>query len=133
MDVKTIKQRIVVAASPMEVYNAYMEEKKHSEFTGSEATIDPKVNGKFTDWDGYIKGRNIELSPGRKIVQEWITSEWPEGYPPSRLELSFTKVKEGTEITMVHSEVPIDQADEIEQGWTDYYWEPLKTYFKKKQ
>jgi activator of HSP90 ATPase len=133
MDVKTIKQRIVVAASPIEVYNAYMEEKKHSEFTGSEATIDPKVNGKFTDWDGYIKGRNIELSPGRKIVQEWITSEWPEGYPPSRLELSFTKVKEGTEITMVHSEVPIDQADEIEQGWTDYYWEPLKTYFKKKQ
>jgi activator of HSP90 ATPase len=133
MDVKTIKQRIVVAASPIEVYDAYMEEKKHSEFTGSEATIDPKVNGKFTDWDGYIKGRNIELSPGRKIVQEWITSEWPEGYPPSRLELSFTKVKEGTEITMVHSEVPIDQADEIEQGWTDYYWEPLKTYFKKKQ
>jgi activator of HSP90 ATPase len=34
---------------------------------------------------------------------------------------------------MVHSEVPVDQADEIEQGWTDYYWEPLKTYFKKKQ
>ena len=133
MDVKTIKQRIVVAASPMEVYNAYMEEKKHSEFTGSEATIDPKVNGKFTSWEGYIKGRNIELSPGRKIVQEWITSEWPEGYPPSRLELSFTKVKAGTEITMVHSEVPVDQADEIEQGWTDYYWEPLKTYFKKKQ
>jgi hypothetical protein len=40
-------------------------------------------------------------------------------------------VKEGTEISMIHSEVPAEQADDIEQGWIDFYWEPLKEYFNK--
>ena len=131
MDVKTISQRIIVAASPEEAYDAYVDEKKHSEFTGSEAKIDPKVGGRFTAWDGYIKGKNVELIRGRKIVQEWATSEWPADYPPSRLELSFSKVKTGTEILMEHSGVPVDEVDEVEQGWIDFYWEPMKTYFKK--
>ena len=131
MDVKTISQRIIVAASPEEAYDAYVDEKKHSEFTGSEAKIDPKVGGRFTAWDGYIKGKNVELIRGRKIVQEWATSEWPADYPPSRLELSFSKVKAGTEILMEHSGVPVDEVDEVEQGWIDFYWEPMKTYFKK--
>ena len=131
MDVKTISQRIIVAASPEEAYDAYVDEKKHSEFTGSEAKIDPKVGGRFTAWDGYIKGKNVELIRGRKIVQEWATSEWPADYPPSRLELSFRKVKTGAEILMEHSGVPVDEVDEVEQGWIDFYWDPLKTYFKK--
>jgi activator of HSP90 ATPase len=132
VNVKMISQKIIIAASPEEAYDAYMDEKKHSEFTGSDAKIDPKVGGRFTAWDGYIKGKNIELVRGRKIVQEWATSEWPGDYPPSRLELSFSKVKTGTEIAMEHSGVPVDEADEIEQGWIDFYWEPLKTYFKKR-
>ena len=131
MDVKTISQRIIVAASPEEAYDAYVDEKKHSEFTGSEAKIDPKVGGRFTAWDGYIKGKNVELIRGRKIVQEWATSEWPADYPPSRLELSFRKVKTGAEILMEHSGVPVGEVDEVEQGWIDFYWEPMKTYFKK--
>ncbi len=32
---------------------------------------------------------------------------------------------------MAHSKVPEDQADDYEQGWEDYYWKPLKEYFKK--
>ncbi len=131
MDSKTIRQKIVVSATPDEVYDAYMDAKKHSAFTGSEATSVPRVGGEFTSWDGYIKGKNIELVKGKKIVQEWITTEWPEGFPASKLELTLAAVKAGTQITVVHSGVPADQADDIEQGWTDYYWEPMKDYFRK--
>jgi len=80
---------------------------------------------------GYISGKNLELEKGKRIVQEWITTEWPPGYLPSRLELTFNKIKEGTEILMVHSNVPVEQLAEYKQGWTDFYWKPLKKYFKK--
>ena len=131
MKVKTIKQEVIVPATPVEVYEAFMDAKKHSAFTGSRATCDPRVGGEFTAWDGYISGKNLELEKGKRIVQEWVTTDWPQNYPPSRLELNFKAIKEGTEISMIHSEVPAEQADDIKQGWIDFYWEPLKEYFSK--
>jgi len=131
MKVSTIRQKALIPAAPDEVYGALIDEKKHSEFTGSKATCDPRVGGKLTAWDGYISGKNLELEKGKRIVQEWVTTEWPEGYPPSRLELTFEKTEKGTEISMVHSGVPEEQAADIKQGWIDFYWKPLKDYFKK--
>jgi activator of HSP90 ATPase len=130
---KTITQKVVIPASPEEVYDAFIDPKKHAAFTGAEATGDPEVGGEFTAWDGYITGKNVELEKGKRIVQEWSTSEWPEDYPPSRLELTFAKLNGGTELTMVHSKVPASQAEEYRQGWIDNYWDLLKEYFKKKK
>ena len=127
----TITQIVVIPASPEDVYDAFMNAKKHSAFTGAKATCNATVGGEFTAWDGYISGRNLELEKGKCIVQEWITTEWPAGYGPSRLEFTFRKVSDGTEITMRHSDIPAEQAEEYRQGWTDNYWEPLKTYFTK--
>lgn len=132
MKLKTIKQTVVIPkATPEEVYEVFMDAKKHSEFTGSKATCNPKVGGKFTAWDDYISGKNLELEQGKKIVQEWITTDWPKDYPPSKLELTFKKVQSGTEITMVHKDVPTEQADDLAEGWTEFYWNSLKEYFKK--
>ncbi len=33
---------------------------------------------------------------------------------------------------MVHSGVPKEQADEIADGWMEWYWNPLKEYFSGK-
>ena len=134
LEVTTITQKVVIPkASPKQVYEAYVDPKKHGEFTASKATGKPVVGGKFTAWDGYIFGKNLELEAGKRIVQEWTTTDWEEGYPASKLELTFCEVSAGTQIVMVHSNVPKEQADEIEQGWTEFYWEPLKKYFKKDQ
>jgi len=131
LKVTTIKQKVSIPATPEEVYEAFMDAKKHSAFTGSKATCNPKVGGKFTTWDGYISGKNLELERGKRIVQEWITTDWPSGAPPSRLELTFKKVKDGTEIMLVQSNAPQEQADDLAEGWNEFYWKPLKEYFKK--
>ena len=128
---KTLKQKVVIPAEPDQIYDAIIDGKKHSDFTGSKATSEPKVGGKFTAWDGYIFGKHLELEKGKKIVQEWSTTEWPKGYPPSIFEIRFKKVQDGTEIEMIHSKVPEEQAEDYDQGWKDYYWIPLKEYFKK--
>jgi len=132
LKVATIKQTAIVNASPDLVYEAFLDAKKHAAFTGSGATCDPQVGGKFTSWDGYIYGKNLELERGRRIVQEWMTTEWPEGYAPSRLELTFREVEHGAEITMIHSNVPAEQAGDLKQGWVDFYWKTLKKYFKNR-
>ena len=134
LEVTTITQKVIILkVSPKQVYEAYVDPKKHSEFTDSKATGKPVVGGKFTAWDGYISGKFLELEEGKRVVQEWTSTDFPEGYPPSTLELTFCEVPKGTEteITMVHSNVPKEQADEVAEGWTEFYWNPLKEYFSK--
>jgi len=127
-----IKQKIILQALPDEVYCALLDPRKHSDFTGSKATGKAQVGAEFSAWDGYISGKNLELEKGKRIVQEWVTSEWPEGYPPSRLEFTFKEVDGKTELTMVHSDIPAEQKEELKQGWIDFYWEPLRKYFEKR-
>ena len=127
----TIKQAEFIPAKPVQVYDALINARKHAEFTGAKATCDARVGGEFTAYDGYITGKIVELVRARKIIQEWKTTEWPVGYPPSRLEFAFAEKDDGTEVTMVHSEVPEQQAESYRQGWIDYYWNPLKEYFRK--
>ena len=131
-ETKTIKQTELIPARPIDVYEALMDAKLHSEFTGSKATSDPKVGGEFTAGDGYISGKNLKLENGKKIVQEWKTVEWPTGYPPSIVEFTFRQTKNGTKLTMVHRNVPAEQASSYRQGWIDFYWKPMKKYFKRK-
>ncbi len=129
--VKTIRQTVSIPAKPAEVYDAFLNAKKHAAFTGSRATCDARVGGKFTAWDGYIWGKILELDKDRKIVQEWQTTEWPENAGPSVVEFRFDETEEGTNLTMVHSRVPAEQAEDYRQGWIDCYWDPLKDYFNK--
>jgi len=128
---KTIKMtEFFPSVKPQQIYDAFLDGKKHGKMTGGgKATADSHVGGKFTAWDGYISGTNLELDPGKKIVQSWETSEWPEGADPSKLEWTFVEKDGGTEVTMVHSHVPAAQADSYRQGWADYYFTPMKEYF----
>ena len=128
---RIIKQKVIIPASPKEVYDAYTDPKKHSAFTESKATGKPVVGGKFTAWDGYIFGKYLELDDGKRVVQEWSSTDFPQGYGPSRLELCFNKVPKGTELLMVHSNVPEELADEAADGWVEWYWDPLKKYFSE--
>jgi activator of HSP90 ATPase len=128
-----LTQTIIVPATPLEVYEAFVDSEKHTAFTGSEATGNPEVGAPFTAWEGYIFGKFLTLEPGKRLVQEWQTTEWPEGYPPSKFELTFKAVSAGTEITMTHSGIPKEQEKEVAEGWDEFYWVPLKEYFKQQK
>jgi activator of HSP90 ATPase len=128
-----IEQTVFLDASPEDVYDALLDAKKHSAFTGSPATTSAKVGAEFNAWDGYISGKNLELVKNKKIVQEWETTEWPKGYPRSRLEFTLTAKRGGTELRMVHTNVPAEQVGDYTGGWKSAYWEPLGEYFAKRK
>ena len=126
-----IEQKVFFKAAPDDVYDALLDPKKHADFTGSPATTSAKKGATFTAWGGYISGKNLELVKGKKIVQDWKTTEWPDGYPASRLEFTLTPKKGGTELDMMHSKVPAEQVADYSSGWKSSYWEPLKEYLAK--
>ena len=127
---QTIRQSVTFKATPHEVYEVLMDSRKHARFTGSKASISRKVGGKFTAYAGYITGTNLELVADRKIVQAWRGSDWPEDHF-SRVTFALKKVKGGARLTFTQSGVPDQHHDSIKQGWHDFYWKPMKTWFKR--
>lgn len=119
-----------IRAKPAEIYEAWLSSGGHSSMTGSPAEIDGKVAGQFSAWDGYIFGKTLELTPNQRIVQAWRTTEFPNGASDSHLEVLLEEVSNGTKITLIHSDMPEDQVDSYRQGWEDFYFKPMKEYFK---
>jgi len=107
-----------------------MDSKKHAKFTGGKATISRKVGGKFTAYDGYAEGVNLELVPDKKIVQTWRADDWPEGNY-SKATFSLKEVADGTNLIFTQTDVPEDQYDAVSGGWQDYYWTPMKEMLEK--
>jgi uncharacterized protein YndB with AHSA1/START domain len=128
---RSIRQTVTIAAPPSAVYTALMSSKEHAAFTHSKTRISPKVGGTFTTGDGYIAGKNLELVPGKKIVQAWRGDE--EGWPEDHFSIatfSLAAVGKKTRLTFTQTDIPAEFADAIAQGWKDFYWEPLRAYLE---
>ena len=132
----TIKHVVLIPnATPLQIFRALTTSKMHFEVTGSPAKVNARVGGKFTAWDEYITGKNLKLVKGKKIVQEWRTTEWPSvSTPSSLLDITLKRTAKGTELKMVHSNIPSKKlAKNYDEGWYDAYWNPMKKYFKKEK
>ncbi len=108
MKLDSLRLTAIIPATPQRVYAAWLDAKEHSAFTGSKATIEPRVGGRYTAWDGYISGRHVELSPGKTIVQTWRTTEFPPEAGYSRLELRLRPTGPGgnkTTLTLIHTDI----------------------------
>ncbi|SRR6266487_4886973 len=121
----------VIPAQASEIYEAWLSSDGHTAMTGSPAQVDANVAGKFSAWDGYIFGSTLELTPKQRIVQAWRTSEFPEDAPDSHLEVLLEEVDGGTKVTIIHVDMPDDQVDSYRQGWEDFYFKPMREYFRK--
>jgi len=130
METRKIKQSVTFKASPHDVYEALMDSKKHTKFTGGKASISWEVGGKFSAFDGYAEGVNLQLMPDKKIVQSWRASDWPEGHY-SEVTFLFKENEGGTNLIFSQTGVPEEQYDDVSQGWRDYYWAPMKEMLEK--
>ena len=130
MPTKTIRQTVTFEASAHEVYEALMDSRKHAKFTGAKASVSRKVEGKFSAFDGYCYGTNLELVKDKKIVQSWRASDWPQGHY-SKATFALKAVRGGTRLTFTQTGVPENQYASIKKGWTEFYWTPMKEMLEK--
>jgi activator of HSP90 ATPase len=121
----------VIPASQGAVYAAWLNSDEHSMMTGSPASVSSEVGGEFDAWDGYIRGKNLELELPGRILQLWRTSEFADSEKDSLLEILLEPEGDGTRVTIRHSKLP-DHGMQYRQGWRDAYFTPMKEYFAQK-
>ncbi len=129
MPTEALELMVLLPGAPDRVYAAWLDSSQHAAFTGDAAEIDPVVGGSHSAWDGYITGKNVELEPGRRIVQTWRTSEFPEDAADSLLELLLEAAEGGTRLILKHTSIPEGQGEQYEEGWKEYYFDPMLEYF----
>ena len=126
---KTIKQIYLINSSLEEVWKALTDPKYINDWGGGPAKMDDKVGTKFEFWGGDIYGKNIDVIPLKKLVQEWFGGNWKK---PSIVTFALREEKDGVKIDLLHTDIPDNEAKDIEQGWKEYYLGPLKEYLENK-
>ncbi len=129
--VDAIEQEVVFKASPKQVYEALLDSRQFSDFTGgAPADISPDAGGPISCFGGMITGRNVELVPNQRIVQAWRAGNWPEGvYSIVRFELETQG--SGAKLSLHHAGFPDGSKGHLEGGWPKMYWDPLKQYLEQ--
>lgn len=122
--------KTIIEASAKDIYIAWLDSAGHTKMTGGEANIDNKIGSKFTAWDGYIQGKNLELDPDKRIVQSWRTSDFHEKDEDSKIEIFFDEEAGKTVLTLVHTNLP-KNGEQYRQGWGDHYFQPMREFFSK--
>jgi uncharacterized protein YndB with AHSA1/START domain len=117
-----------IPTTPQQIYDAWLNSRGHTKMTGSTARAKPE-GAAFSAWGGYIKGRNIALEPGCRIVQSWRTTKFTRKDPDSQIEVLLEPVPDGTRITLHHTNVPDGHSGYQDGGWQQHYFEPMKQYF----
>lgn len=132
MKTKSIRQVVHISAAPMDVYESLMDSKRHSQFTGCPAKISRKIGGTFSAMES-LRGKNLELVPGERIVQTWQCDY--DGWPADHYSTLTIRLKangRGTRLEFTQKEVPATCWSGIRQAWHKYYWKPLKRMFGEK-
>lgn len=129
---KTIEQEIIIKSTPHEIYEVFMDSKKHSKLTESKTKVSRELGGSFSSFEGSLTGKNVELVQDKKIVQTWRGDgeNWPKGYY-STITLVLEPIDKGTLIKFTHLDIPEKAYESVKEGWDVYYWEPLKEMLEK--
>ncbi|MGB2868417.1 MAG: SRPBCC domain-containing protein, partial [Bacteroidota bacterium] len=134
MKIPSIKMSVAIHASPTELFVALVETKKVIKWSGQKGKVEPNVGGKFEFFDGWVKGNVLAYEVGKTLAYTWLPVDWPEGIKPSIVRYKFTATKKGTRVTMTHSGFP-SRKEMLghKAGWTEHFFDPLRSYFNEKQ
>ncbi len=125
-----IHQEVDFKASPARLYEALLDSKQFSTFSGGlPAEIDRQAGGAYKCFGAQITGRFIELIPNKRIVQAWRVGMWGEGvYSMVKIELEAKG--SGTRLILDHSGFPEENREHLDGGWPRMYWDPIKKYLQ---
>jgi uncharacterized protein YndB with AHSA1/START domain len=114
---------IAIAAEPEEVFEYFTRPEAIVRWMGDYAVLDPRPGGQFTlDINGVpVRGEYVEVDRPRRLVISWGHSG-SDRLPPgaSRLEVTFTRVPDGTVVKVEHHGLPQAEAEQHAIGWAHF-------------
>ncbi len=127
--IKPIVCSVKFKASANQLYDLYMDPRRHAAFTGGgKVKISPKPGSPFAAFGGMLSGTTLAADPGKLIVLRWRSCEFHKTDPDSILIIYFTDEGKQGRIDLVHINVPPHDHAGVTSGWKTYYWNPLKKY-----
>lgn len=124
---KNLKKYYKIKATPPEVYAALTNPFSIELWTGEKAKMSTKAGEEFSLFSGDIAGRNLQFEPDRKIIQEWYFGDQEE---PSVVTITLSPEKYLTKIELLHTNIPDEAFDDIQEGWDASYFNQLKEFFE---
>ena len=124
----TIQQTVRLPASPDELYDSYLDPKRHAAITGEAVRIAAAPDSEFSAFGGMLSGRIVAIVPKRLIVQTWRAKHWTKNDADSILVLSFSGDRAYGQIDLVHVNVADHDLEDVTAGWEKYYWAPWRRF-----
>ena len=115
-----ISASIFIAAPPERVFAYFTRPEAMVRWMGEFARLDPRRGGDFAvDIKGVpVRGRYLEVDPPNRLRISWGHAG-SERLPPgaSTLEVELRAERDGTRVTVVHSDLPEPEATAHLGGW----------------
>jgi activator of HSP90 ATPase len=131
----TYTQKVILPTSAIDAYECFTDERKLYSFTASPAQIQAVEQTHFMCFDGQVKGKNIVLEHGHKIIQAWemIHPQWPLNHL-SEVCLIFTQdiqQPQQCEVQLIHSYLPQGLLQDMAAWWKNQVWDSLHFYLER--
>jgi activator of HSP90 ATPase len=84
----------------------------------SYCTMNDRIGTQFKIMGEEIHGKNLEVVPNKKLVQEWYLKGWKH---PSFVTIKLSKEGDSTIISLTHTNIPHNDYFYVEESWTDKY------------
>ena len=123
---KDFRKYFSIPTSPEDVYVALTNPVTLQLWTGEPAEMSTEPGSEFSLWDGSITGQNIELEPGKKLVQQWYFGDQPE---KSIVTILLHSKGMGTSVELIHTNIPEEDYEDIVDGWNNSYFGPLREFY----
>ena len=123
MAAEPLSASIHVRAEPERVFAYFTEPEAIVRWMGDYAVLDATPGGEFAvDINGVpVRGRYLEVDPPRRLLISWGHAG-SERLPPgaSTVEVLLTAAGAGTDVRIVHRDLPEPYADGHARGWRHF-------------
>lgn len=123
-----LSMEFIIPASPARVMELLTDAKLVRAWSGGEAVIEKKENGRFEMFDGWVYGKVLKAT-ANELAYTWKTTDWTEDVQASEVVFKLSKDKEGTKVIVEHKGLPSqEEADSHKEGWEEYIFGPMEEY-----
>ncbi|MGI9577146.1 MAG: SRPBCC family protein [Microthrixaceae bacterium] len=123
-ETKVVRHELRIAAAPEVVWKYWTDPRRMCQWWGREAELDARPGGPCVVrlGDGAVmRGEYVELDPYERIVFTFGWDPSDDGPPvapgSSRVEVSLAEIDGQTDMTLVHSGLPIEALGAHNDGW----------------
>jgi len=123
---KIFKKTFRINAEPSDIYSALTNPLTIELWSGYPAEMSTEPGSEFSLWEGDITGKNLEFIQDRKVVQEWYFGDQSE---KSIVTISISADGENSFVTVEHTNIPDDEFSQIAEGWREFYFGAITSFF----